>query len=65
MPRVKWGTKIAIDTVEALRAAAYDTRRDLSDVIEDLIRTHLPARYLDEGRARAEQLLASKPPQQS
>lgn len=53
IPRVKWGTKISLDVIEALRAAGYDTRQDLNEIVEALIRKHLPARYLAEGLARA------------
>lgn len=62
VPRVKWGTRISLEMIEALRAASYDTRRDISDVVEELIRNHLQAQYLDEGRVRARRMLASKTP---
>lgn len=57
MPRVKWGTKISLDLVEALRAAAYDRREEISEIVEKVLRENLPARYLEEGSARAARIV--------
>lgn len=56
-PRVKWGTKLSLDVIEALRAAAYDRRQDLNEIVENLIRENLSPRYLEEGVARATKLI--------
>lgn len=61
IPRVKWGTKLSLDVIEALRAAGYDTRQDLNEIVEKLIRENLPARYLAEGLARAIQMVEASP----
>ncbi|MDN3563147.1 hypothetical protein QWZ14_01985 [Paeniroseomonas aquatica] len=52
---------MSLDVIEALRAAGYDTRQDLNEIVERLIREHLPARYLAEGLTRATQIVEASP----
>ncbi|MFC0389123.1 ribbon-helix-helix protein, CopG family [Muricoccus vinaceus] len=55
---VPFATQLDVDLTEALRVAAFEEGRSMNEILEELVRQHLPHQYLVAGRDRAARLQA-------